>query len=286
MPAQPACERARAILHASSPIEPDSGGALNVLKALSRGGAVVVETDTGFSVTIEESASSSAARNIPPEVWRNLLHRGWCVPHETQDGWRISNAGRIALKRGLTRKGAPDKCAATHQGLVRASSSPPASSRTRSSNTPLQNDNESPLTWLRQRRDRQGRAFISEAQFAAGERLRRDFTYGNMTPTVTSSWSPVAFGSKRGRAADAELELRDGQLRARERFRAAMVAVGPEFCDVLADVCCFLLGLEEVERKNGWPRRTAKIVLQLGLSALARFYGMEGRQDTNATGAR
>ena len=96
-------------------------------------------------------------------------------------------------------------------------------------------------------------------------------------PSVTANWSAVPGCSTGNAGSDKELELRDGQLRARERFRDAVSAVGPEFSSLLVDVCCYLKGLEEIERASGWPQRSAKVVLLLGLSALARHYGLASR---------
>ncbi|MEH6950154.1 DUF6456 domain-containing protein [Nitrobacter sp. NHB1] len=139
--------------------------------------------------------------------------------------------------------------------------------------TVLANDSESPLAWLARRKGRDGRAMISPDQFVAGERLRADFTRGNLTPRVTSNWSAPTGGRPRGSGTSA-CEMTDLIVASRQRVRLALQACGPEFSGLLMDVCCFLRGLEDVERERGWPPRSAKVVLQLALDKLARHYGL------------
>ena len=137
----------------------------------------------------------------------------------------------------------------------------------------LVNDGESPLAWLARRKGRDGCAMISPTQFVAGERLRADFTRGHLSPRVTSDWSAPTGGRLRA-SRGGPAEMTDMVIASRQRVRLAMQACGPEFSGLLMDVCCFLRGLEEVERERGWPHRSAKIVLQLGLDRLARHYGL------------
>lgn len=131
-------------------------------------------------------------------------------------------------------------------------------------------DSESPLAWLARRAGRDGRPMIDAEQFQAGERLRADFTRARMMPRMTANWS--ASGGGTPRAPNAET-YSDMVTAARQRVNAALGAVGPEFSGLLLDVCCFVKGLEDVERERRWPLRSAKVVLQLGLERLARHYG-------------
>jgi hypothetical protein len=146
----------------------------------------------------------------------------------------------------------------------------------------LVNESESPLAWLARRKGRDGRALISPKQLIAGEKLRADFTRAQLSPRVTSDWSAPT-GRSRAQGGGAG-EMTDLIVASRQRIRLAMEACGPEFSGLLMDVCCFLRGLEEVERERGWPLRSAKIVLQLALDRLARHYGLrdEARGDARA----
>jgi hypothetical protein len=140
---------------------------------------------------------------------------------------------------------------------------------------PTRNAAESPIAWLYSRRDSAGNALITEAQFNAGERLRKDFSFAQMSPSITQSWSASGGGgSGRRGAPGAGVEMADRVIAAGERVRRALDAVGPELSGILLDVCCFLKGLEDAERKARWPQRSGKIVLGMALSALARHYGL------------
>ena len=144
---------------------------------------------------------------------------------------------------------------------------------------------ESPLAWLYRRRDKDGQSLISEAEFKAGERLGEDFWFAHMTPRTTSEWSLTAgCGGRRG-APGSESDMNDHVLRAKERVTRALKAVGPELAGVLIDVCCHMKGIEEAERKAGWPQRSGKVVLNIALTRLARHYGLI-RDPDEARGGR
>lgn len=172
-------------------------------------------------------------------------------------GWRLSAKGKDAVRR-LT------------SGAAQREATPPTDGR------PGYNEDESPLSWLRRRRGKDGSALISEAQFQAGERLRADFSFAQLGARVTASWD-VALGASGGGqrgAPGAGVDLADSVLAARDRVSRALAAVGPDLAGILLDVCCFLKGLEDTERSVGWPQRSGKVVLQIALSALARHYGI------------
>ena len=133
-------------------------------------------------------------------------------------------------------------------------------------------DNESPLGWLAKRKGADGRALIDPVCFAAGERFRADLTLAQMMPRVTANWSAAGGRAPGGGAGQ---NYSDVMLAARQRINKALDAVGPDLSGVLIDLCGFLKGLETIEREHSWPRRSAKVVLDIGLRRLARHYGLE-----------
>lgn len=138
------------------------------------------------------------------------------------------------------------------------------------------NLSESPLAQLMRRKGRGGEAFLTPAEFRAGERLRADYTRGQIMPRLGANWeASVSSGRRDGGFA----ELTDAALAARIRVENAIRAVGPELAGVLIDVCCFLKGMETVEMERGWPVRSAKVVLKTALGVLSRHYYPDAGRD-------
>ncbi len=139
--------------------------------------------------------------------------------------------------------------------------------------TLISNEGESPLTRLRYRPAKDGKSYIDDMEFQAGERLRVDFSKGLLTRQLSSNWCVTENEVSGSNGRNGIVDLSDTALAARKRTTAAFIAVGPEFSGVLIDICCFLKGLELVENERQWPPRSAKLMLKTGLSILARHYG-------------
>ena len=189
--------------------------------------------------------------------------------------WQPASSGRRSLlvtKAGeahLRRSAAPDKdLAFLHQHRatdIRDVETASGTARVRV------DAEESPLDWLRRRRDRNGEPMIDEASYQAGERLRTDIMLAGLLPGVTARWD----GMPRSSGPASPGEATDRMVAARQRLRHAFDAIGGDFSDLLLDLCGFLKGLEQIEQERHWPARSAKIVARLALARLAEHYGIE-----------
>jgi hypothetical protein len=107
--------------------------------------------------------------------------------------------------------------------------------------------------------------------FAAGERLRADFERTGLHQRVTMDWERLGSGASSGGRGGS---LSDAMVAARQRIDLALADVGADMAGVLVDICCYLKGLDHVERERGWPPRSAKLVLSMALARLAAHYGL------------
>ncbi len=139
------------------------------------------------------------------------------------------------------------------------------------------NDAESPVMRLFLRKDAGGESAIDAEQFAAAERLRRDFEFAHLSPRTTMAYrEPGTSGGRYWQTSDnAVANLNDSAIAARERFARAMDILGPELGSVAYNICCLAGGLEHAERRMALPPRSGKAVLSIALNILARHYGLK-----------
>lgn len=241
-------------MNARSPIE--QALIARLLRFLAKGSVQLAETAAPEKLMLESAAYG--VLSIKRDVIAYAAMRGLVVSHKLE--LKITDAGKAWLSRGAAEG---DAFASQHRSeafISIADQYGPAKVRT--------NEAESPLANLRKRKDTTGRPLIDEAAFKAGEQLRRDFTLGNLMPSISVNWDVTGSGSR----ANGVLEITDAALAARQRVERALNAVGPELAGVLVDVCCFLKGLELVERERQWPVRSAKLILKTALAVLDRHY--------------
>jgi hypothetical protein len=197
----------------------------------------------GFGSHIKGLLSSGAVRSRPAQEGRII---------------EVTEAGQARLRR---LNASADPFAAQHSRRETLSAGSDGAALTI-------NTEESPLLWLKRRKSKTGEDLLGDAEFAAGERLRADFTIAHLMPRMGADWERQGGGG-----VAIGLTPSEARMAARQRVERAMTTVGPEFSGLLLDVCCFLKGMDQVERERFWPARSAKVVLCLGLAALARHYG-------------
>jgi hypothetical protein len=131
---------------------------------------------------------------------------------------------------------------------------------------------ESPLARLAVAAAGEAAPFLAPHQVEAGERVRKLVERAQLRQRVIMAYD--AAHTAGGRGGNRAQEIGDLAVDAR-RHLADIAGVLPHDCaDVVFDVCGLLKGLQQVETERGWPRRSAKLVLRIGLDQLARHFGL------------
>lgn len=131
---------------------------------------------------------------------------------------------------------------------------------------------ESPLARLAVAARGEAAPFLERHQVEAGERVRKLAQRARLQPRVTMNYSgahTAARGASRGRA-----DIGDLAADARQALNEIHRVLPRDCAGVVLDVCGLLKGLQTVESERGWPRRSAKLVLRIGLEQLAQHYGL------------
>lgn len=210
----------------------------------------------------------------PPSLVKDLARRDF-ITFPANGRVALSEAGAMYLRRTKTaRKFARSGKLQSGGNIYRAQHSCLRTEQIRAGQKRekmTRNIGETPLGWLLRRKDRDGKPYITEDQFNAGERLAADYEYAGLMPRTVSYYDGVPVSGKKYYSS-----VRDDpsltQMAAKQRVNAALDSIGPGLADVLIRVCCFHEGLEQAEKNLAWPTRSAKLVLKIALERLADYY--------------
>lgn len=134
----------------------------------------------------------------------------------------------------------------------------------------VRNLSDSPLARLAQAAAGEGAAFLEPHQVEAGERVRLWGEKARLSPRLTMSYSAAHVAGSPGQRG----EIGDMAADARKRLNALWDSLPRDCAGVVMDVCVFEKGLQQIEQERGWPRRSAKLVLRIGLEQLAGQFGL------------
>jgi hypothetical protein len=149
------------------------GSARRLLTRLNADGCVLRNVNGCYRL-LSQGAAPSMRQDVPVQgrLVTLCLQRDW-LERKDQD-LVLSAAGRAWLRRC---EAGGDAFREQHQ--VRTTQLKEVEGTRR---PVLLNETESPLGWLKSRKDRNGRPLITEHQYEAGQRLRADYWFAHLSP--------------------------------------------------------------------------------------------------------
>lgn len=263
----------------------DDKEALRILRRMAEPGALLaIANDMEKAVIVRDAPDGRTIRTAVTarETAQAMALRDWlvCATPGRVARYRITNAGRAALKRMLTDQAVAQGLAAEGSGFAEQHREwdhrdMQVEGSTRVTQVRF-NAAESPISLLARRKNKAGEAFLTSGLVAAAERLREDFELSQMGPRVGQNWDKFLTGGERGTYQQAGA---GGSEAARKRVAAALEELGPGLADVALRVCCYLEGVESTEKRLGWSARSGKVVLRIALQRLEQFYAKTGAGD-------
>lgn len=186
---------------------------------------------------------------------KSLIEKG--VLQRRGDGLVSAPGARTWLRRQLAGGGG---FAEQHRDLARGADGE------------LINLSESPLARLAQPGNGEP-PFLAPHHLTAGERIRVIVERSGLAPSVTARYGAEGKVDGTGAGPRDGIGMLDMHIEARRQLEVLHQALQPDCARVVIDVCGHLKGLQQVEAEYRWPRRSAKMVLRVGLDLAAAHFG-------------
>lgn len=130
-------------------------------------------------------------------------------------------------------------------------------------------DPEGPMRRLAALRGGKGEPWLSPAELAAAGKLRADWAVGEIGLVRGADWMAAPRGAGARGAGNAQEAAMARRCDARRRVGDALARLALPLRRVVESVCLHEQGLDALEREQGWPARSGKLALKLGLAQLA-----------------
>ena len=140
------------------------------------------------------------------------------------------------------------------------------------------NQNENVILKLNKKYDKKGNPIISLEQMNAAIKLQKDYEKAQLRQKITLNWESFKNKTQKNKKYTQYTQSETGS-RARKRLQNALNYVGPELTPILIKICCMEHGLTQTETNLQIPKSSARIILQIALTRLARYYGFEQKTD-------
>lgn len=246
------------------------------LRRLSEPGAVLaVAVDMEKAVVVRETPDGGTVRSavVDSHVAQAMALQDWieCDDPGRISRYKITGTGRAALSQMTAQH--ESKLRDYRDNSLEFQNSDQASIALLQEETDpryrrLRNAfTESPLAILGRRRGKDGQPFLEAGMLAAGERLREDYELSQIQAQELAAWEQSLWSEE---TPDWPDTLSPAVRAARYRLTEALQDLGPGLGDIALRCCCYLEGLEAIEKAMGWSARSGKIVLRIALQRLQK----------------
>lgn len=117
------------------------------------------------------------------------------------------------------------------------------------------------------------KAILSADHILAAHRLERLIERAMLMPKITRDYRDLSMslGQSKG---SGQHDISDMAADARKELARLYQQLPPDCMSALMDICGFGKGLQEIEATRNWPRRSAKLVVKIGLDQLGAIWGI------------